>query len=96
MRHYELGLVLQPTLDEAEVTRLVEKIGQLLSTDGGNVTSVNVWGKRPLAYPIRRQREGIYVFLQAQIDPRKVEQLERSLKLDENVLRHLLVLTETK
>lgn len=91
MRHYELGLVLQPTLDEAEVTRLIEKIGQQLSTDGGKVTSVNIWGKRPLAYPIRKQREGIYVFLQAHIDPHKVEQLERNLKLDENVLRHLLV-----
>lgn len=95
MRNYELSLVLQPTLDETEVTRLIEKIGQQLSADGGNVMSVNIWGKRPLAYPIRKQREGIYVFLQAQIDPRKVEQLERNLKLDESVLRHLLVRTET-
>ncbi|MGQ9500870.1 MAG: 30S ribosomal protein S6 [Anaerolineae bacterium] len=95
MRNYELGLVLQPTLDETEVTRLIEKIGQHLGTDGGNVTSVDIWGKRPLAYPIRKQREGIYVFLQAQIDPRKVEQLERNLKLDENILRHLLIHIET-
>lgn len=95
MRNYELGLVLQPTLDETEVTRLIEKIGQYLGTDGGSVTSVDIWGKRPLAYPIRKQREGIYVFLQAQIDPRKVEQLERNLKLDENILRHLLIHAET-
>ncbi len=95
MRSYELGLVLQPTLEETEVTRLIEKIGQYLSTDGGNVTSVDIWGKRPLAYPIRKQREGIYVFLQAQIDPRKVEQLERNLKLDENILRHLVIHIET-
>ena len=95
MRNYELGLVLQPTLDETEITRLIEKIRQYLSTDGGNVMSVDIWGKRPLAYPIRKQREGIYVFLQAQIDPRKVEQLERDLKLDENILRHLLIHAET-
>ncbi|MGC8877758.1 MAG: 30S ribosomal protein S6 [Anaerolineae bacterium] len=95
MRNYELGLVLQPTLDETEITRLIEKIRQYLSTDGGNVMSVDIWGKRPLAYPIRKQREGIYVFLQAQIDPRKVEQLERNLKLDENILRHLLIHAET-
>jgi len=95
MRNYELGIVLQPTLDEAEVTRLIEKVTQYLNTDGGSVTSVNVWGKRPLAYPIRKQREGIYVFLQAQIDPRRVESLERMLKLDENVLRHLVVHWET-
>jgi len=94
MRNYELGLVLQPTLDETEITRLIEKIRQYLSTDGGNVMSVDIWGKRPLAYPIRKQREGIYVFLQAQIDPRKVEQLERNLKLDENILRHLLIHAE--
>ncbi len=95
MRNYELGIVLQPTLDEAEVTRLIEKVTQYFNTDGGSVTSVNVWGKRPLAYPIRKQREGIYVFLQAQIDPRRVESLERMLKLDENVLRHLVVHWET-
>jgi len=95
MRNYELGLVLQPILDEAEITRLIEKIRQYLNADGGSVTSVDIWGKRPLAYPIRKQREGIYVFLQAQIEPRKVEQLERNLKLDENVLRHLLIHIET-
>ena len=90
MRSYELGVVLHPALEEASVTEAVEKVSQYLKA-GGTVTSVNVWGKRRLAYQIRRQQEGTYVFLQAQLEARAIRELERNLKLDENVLRYLLV-----
>jgi len=90
MRSYELGVVLHPALEEASVTQAIEKVSQYLKT-GGTVTSVNVWGKRRLAYQIRRQQEGTYVFLQAQLEARAIRELERNLKLDENVLRYLLV-----
>jgi len=90
MRSYELGVVLHPALEEASVAQAVEKVSQYLKT-GGTVTSVNVWGKRRLAYQIRRQQEGTYVFLQAQLEARAIRELERNLKLDENVLRYLLV-----
>ena len=90
MRSYELGVVLHPALEEASVTQAVEKVSQYLKT-GGTVTSVNVWAKRRLAYQIRRQQEGTYVFLQAQLEAQAIRELERNLKLDENVLRYLLV-----
>lgn len=94
MRSYELGVVFVPNLEEAEMTQAVDKVSGYLKADGGTVSSVNVWGKRTLTYPIRRQREGVYVFLQAVLEARAIGELERSLKLDENVLRYLLVQSE--
>ena len=93
MRSYELGVVLLAALEEADLTQAVEKISGHLKT-GGAVTSVNVWGKRTMTYPIRKQREGTYVFWQAQLEPRAIGEIERNLKLDEKVLRYLLVLME--
>jgi len=94
MRRYELGLIIHPQVEQADVTQAVEKVGQNIVASGGEVTSVDVWGRRALAYPIRKQREGTYVFLQAQLDPSTLVGLERNLKLDEAVLRYLLIRLE--
>ena len=94
MRNYELGFILHPDVEQPDVTQAVEKIGQYIKADGGEVTSVDVWGRRALAYPIRKRREGTYVFLQTQINPQSIGELERNLKLDEQILRYLLVLAE--
>jgi len=94
MRRYELGLIIHPQVEQADVTQAVEKVGQHIVASGGEVTSVDVWGRRALAYPIRKQREGTYVFLQAQLDPSTLVGLERNLKLDEAVLRYLLIRLE--
>ena len=91
MREYELGLVLHPEVEQSDVTEAVEKVGQFIEAGGGEVASVDVWGRRALAYPIRKQTEGTYVFLQAQLDPGAILELERNLKLDEEVLRYLLL-----
>jgi small subunit ribosomal protein S6 len=91
MRNYELGFILHPNVEQTDVTQAVEKVGQYITASGGQVTSVDVWGRRALAYPIRKQREGTYVFLQAQIGPQAVGELERNLKLDEAILRYLLI-----
>jgi small subunit ribosomal protein S6 len=94
MRSYELGFILHPDVEQADVTQAVDKVGQYITAGGGEVTSVDVWGRRALAYPIRKRQEGTYIFLQAQIDPRSVGDLERNLKLDEVVLRYLLLRLE--
>ena len=91
MRHYELGFILHPQVEQPDVTQAVERIKQYVVIGGGEVTSVDVWGRRAMAYSIGRQREGTYVFFQAQLDPGAVQGLERNLKLDEQVLRHLLL-----
>jgi small subunit ribosomal protein S6 len=91
MRNYELGFILHPDVEQADVTQAVEKVGQYITAGSGEVTSVDVWGRRALTYPIRKKREGTYVFLHAQMDPQAIIDLERKLKLDEDVLRYLLV-----
>ncbi len=91
MRNYELGFVIHPEVEKSDVTQTVDKIGQYVSAGGGEVTSVDVWGRRVLAYPIRKQTEGTYVFLHAQLDPQAIQDLERNLKLDEGILRYLLL-----
>ncbi len=95
MRSYELGVILHPDLEEAAITQALEKVNGYLQTGGGTVTSVNVWGKRRLTYAIRRQQEGTYAFLQAQLDAPAIGEMERNLKLDENILRYLLVQSES-
>jgi small subunit ribosomal protein S6 len=94
MRPYELGLIFHPQVEQPDVTQAVDKVSQYVSTTGGEVTSVDVWGRRALAYPIRKQQEGTYVFLHAQLDPGAILNLERNLKLDEQVLRYLLLRLE--
>jgi small subunit ribosomal protein S6 len=65
-----------------------------VKSGSGEVTSVDVWGRRTLAYPIKNHREGIYVLLQAKITPSAIIELERNLKLSEEIIRYLLVKTE--
>ena len=91
MKDYELGLIFHPSLDQADVQPAIDKVSRYIQTGGGNVASVSVWGRRPLAYPIQRQQEGTYVFVQAQLESRAIGELERSLKLDEGIIRYLLV-----
>jgi small subunit ribosomal protein S6 len=91
MRNYELGLIFHPQVEQADVTQAVEKVGQYVTAGGGEVTSVDVWGRREFAYPIRKHQEGTYVFLQTRLDPPAIEELERVLKLEEEVLRYLLL-----
>lgn len=94
MRNYELGFILHPQVEQPDVTQAVEKVGQYVEAGGGEVTSVDVWGRRAFAYPIRKHQEGTYVFFQVQLDPQAIKELERNLKLDEEILRYLLIRLE--
>jgi small subunit ribosomal protein S6 len=94
MRNYELGFVIHPEVEQSDVTQSVDRVGQYVSAGDGEVTSVDVWGRRSLAYPIRKYKEGTYVFLHAQLDPQAIQELERNLKLDEEILRYLLIRLE--
>ncbi len=91
MRKYELALIVDPNLDEQAFQATVDKIQGWITGAGGVVEKVDVWGKRTLAYPIRKQREGQYVFLKTQMDGAFCAQLERNLRLTEPVMRYLLV-----
>ncbi|HID30589.1 MAG TPA: 30S ribosomal protein S6 [Desulfobacterales bacterium] len=91
MRDYELTVIIHPDLDEEEMRGVVEKITQVITSHKGQVMETALWGKRKLAYPIRKLREGYYVVMQTQMERERLGELERILKLSEEVLRYLLV-----
>ena len=91
MRTYELGVILHPTVEQTDVTPAVDQVSHYVEAGGGTVAAARVWGRRMLAYPIEKQKEGTYVFLEVQIESDAIGELERNLKLDEKVIRYMLV-----
>lgn len=91
MRSYELTFIVHPDVEDEGLASVVEKVSQFITASSGQVTNVNHWGRRRLAYPIQKQREGYYVLMHVQLDPASINELERNLKLTEQVIRYLLV-----
>ena len=90
MRSYELVCVVQPDLDEAAFNSVVEKVKGWISDSGGTVDKVDVWGRRKLAYIIKKQREGQFVLLNVTMNPAATSDLERNLRYQEPIIRHML------
>jgi small subunit ribosomal protein S6 len=88
---YELMYIVKPELDDQAVQQEIEKVGQLIQTNGGQVKKVTPWGKRRLAYSVKDQREGYYVVQEFDLDQSKIAEVERVLKISDTVFRHLLV-----
>lgn len=87
MRHYELMVILDPSLDERTVAPSLDTFLNVVRKDGGSVDNVEVWGKRRLAYEIAKNTEGIYAVIDLNATPDTVNELDRQLKLNESVLR---------
>lgn len=94
MRLYEVVYILDPALDEDAATTKLEKFHELVTSDGGEVSAVDHWGNRQLAYPIGNHETGYYVVAQFTAAPDALPEFERLLKLDDEVVRYLLVLNE--
>lgn len=90
---YEIGLVIEP--DEQIATRVMEKVKNIITQYGGTIISESELGKRALAYPIRKNRkkylEGIYKFLVFEGTHATVENLDKLVKIDENIIRHIIL-----
>lgn len=91
MRDYELVFIVHPDLDETAFTDVVNRVRSWITDVGGEVVKTDLWGKRKLAYQIRKQNEGQYVLMQAKMDPKTGAQLERNLRFLEPVLRFSLI-----
>lgn len=87
MRHYELMVILDPSLDERTVAPSLDAFLNVVKKDGGTVTNVDVWGKRRLAYEIAKNSEAIYAVVDLEAEPATVAELDRQLGLNESVLR---------
>ncbi len=89
-RDYEIGFILNPEVSEEQTRTILERIEQIVARYDGQVIKVNQWGRRRLAYPIERHRDGFYVFIDTILTPETVSELDRTLKVSEEVLRHLI------
>ena len=90
MRNYELVCIVQPELDETAFKAVVDRVSSWVTESGGSVDKVDIWGRRRMAYQIRKQREGQYVLLNVTLDPKSTSELERNIRYLETVLRHML------
>jgi small subunit ribosomal protein S6 len=90
MRKYELVCIVQPDLDETAYTAVVDRVKGWVSESGGTVDIVDSWGRRRLAFPIRKHRDGQYVLMNLSMDPASTRELERNLRFQESILRHML------
>jgi small subunit ribosomal protein S6 len=90
MRNYEVVTIFQPDLDEAAFTAAVEKVKGWITEAGGTITKVDIWGKRRMAYMIRKTREGQYAVVYAQMEPTFTNTLERNLRFHEPLMRFLI------
>jgi small subunit ribosomal protein S6 len=90
MRNYEVVYIIHPDLDEIAVNGLIEKVKGWITEAGGTVEETDLWGKRRMAYAIRKQREGQYVYMLATMAPTFSNELDRNLRLTEPVMRYLV------
>jgi len=91
LRKYEVVFVHRPDLDEEKSTALIERFKDLIETHGGEVLKIDKWGKRRLAYEVKDLREGVYIIVQMNAEPKVATELDRVFKITDEVLRHIIV-----
>ena len=91
MRRYELMLVLRPDAPDERIAAIVDRTTRQIATDGGQIVKVAPWGRRRLAYPIERYREGSYHIVVFEAPAGTIAEIERTLLITEEVLRHLVI-----
>ncbi len=94
MRRYELMLVLRPDAPDERIQAVLDRTTRQIVADEGQIVKVAPWGRRRLAYPIDRYREGSYYIILFEAPPTTIDELERSLMITEERLRHLVVQVE--
>ena len=94
MRLYEVVYILDPALEESAITAKLDQLHQLATSKGGEVSAIDHWGTRQLAYPINKLSRGYYVAAHLTAVPEALPEFERMLKLDDDIVRYLLVLNE--
>ena len=87
MRTYEVMVILDPNLEERTIEPSLDKYLNVIRKDGGNVENVDVWGRRRLAYEVKKNAEGIYAVITLQAEPATVKEFDRQINLNESILR---------
>ena len=94
VRQYEMMVIFDPTLDERTIAPSLDTLLNVVREEGGKVDKVDVWGKRRLAYEIKKNSEGIYAVVDVNCEPATVQELDRLLTLNESVLRTKVLLAD--
>ena len=94
MRNYEVLFIVHPDLEEAAFKEVVDRVTGWVSEAGGALGKMDVWGKRTLAYPIRKKKEGQYVLFEAAMSPEFCSTLEQNMGLTESIMRFLVTVKE--
>ncbi len=94
MNQYEVLYIITPELDEEKTKATVEKFSGIVTANGGEIVSVDEWGKRRLAYPIDYKIDGYYVLMTFASAPEFPKELERNYKIDEKILRYMVTRKE--
>ena len=91
MRHYELMVILDPEIEERTVAPSLDKYLSVVTTAGGSVDKIDIWGRRRLAFDIAKKSEGIYAVVDFTATPETAKELDRQLRLNEAVLRTKII-----
>ncbi|HEY8620480.1 MAG TPA: 30S ribosomal protein S6 [Dermatophilaceae bacterium] len=91
MRQYELMIILDPDLEERTIQPSLDKFLSVITKDGGTLDNVDLWGKRRLAYEIKKKSEGIYAVVTFNAESATAKELDRQLGLNESILRTKLL-----
>ncbi|RQD76704.1 MAG: 30S ribosomal protein S6 [Candidatus Syntrophonatronum acetioxidans] len=94
MKNYEAMVVLHPQYEDEQVDQFIEKVQETITKDGGEVTNLDKWGKKKLAYEINKLREGHYVVMNYTAPHETSSKMEKAFKIADGVLRYLIVLDE--
>ncbi|SMC00031.1 SSU ribosomal protein S6P [Thermanaeromonas toyohensis ToBE] len=96
MRSYEALYIIRPDLEAEQIEAVVNKFTNLVEKNGGEIIQVDKWGKKRLAYEVRKYREGYYVLMQFRGTPAIAQELERVFKITDEVIRYLIARLEEK
>ena len=89
MTNYEVLFIIDPALEDEKKEATIEAVKDIIASEG-EVGNVDVWGMRKLAYPINKKSEGYYVVIEFKAEPTLPKELDRRLKISDNVMRHLI------
>lgn len=96
MKAYELLLFTNPTVDEENRLATLKRIDEVIAAAGGTVENVDEWGRRKLAFEINKLTEGDYVLINFQMEPDQIAELDRVLRINDVVVRHMIVCLEER
>lgn len=94
MRAYEVMYIINPELDEEQTTAVIDKFKGIVENNGSEIVKLDKWGKRRLAYEIKRKRDGFYVLMNLNGTPEMVHELDRVFKITDEVIKHLILREE--